>query len=314
MSWSLPRVLSRNGVSYFRKFCSSMVMFGARIAFLILFSCIMYGSCFFTSSTGRKVLPRVTCRMVPLSAKQVRPLVPKTVSVSQWISYWGNNPTERIQKVLESLLIAYGGAWLSWFLSFMSGSLVSAIVGTFLIFNWIYTPWITARRKNSLIWPRQRTLNYALYTGRIRSLERVRRRAGKTVGGVFQEFLQVEVDDEKGRCLEIVTQWQRGYSQLRVGMRCESLVASRSRDFEDLSAVTDIWVPSTNIWLGDYPYLDRPRFTRLVSILQAKDATARGDGSGTRPRASSGSGSGSGSAQTRQPLKTTPPRGSVSHS
>jgi hypothetical protein len=93
--------------------------------------------------------------------------------------------------VLESLLIAYGGAWFAWFVSMTAGSLVSSLLGTALLFNWMYTPWVNARRKNSLVWPRGHRLAYALFSGRVRSLERIRRRAGKTVGGISKEFLQV---------------------------------------------------------------------------------------------------------------------------
>lgn len=50
------------------------------------------------------------------------------------------------------------------------------------------------------------------------------------------------VVDEKGRSLEVVTQWQGDYKLLRVGMKCETLVASASKTFSDLAAVTDLWV------------------------------------------------------------------------
>lgn len=43
--------------------------------------------------------------------------------MEQWRSYWGINKKERLQKILESVLLAYGGMWLSWFLSFMAGIL-----------------------------------------------------------------------------------------------------------------------------------------------------------------------------------------------
>lgn len=42
--------------------------------------------------------------------------------MNQWRSYWGTNKKERVQRVLESVLLAYGGLWLSWFLSFMAGT------------------------------------------------------------------------------------------------------------------------------------------------------------------------------------------------
>ena len=57
----------------------------------------------------------------PLSDKQFSKLSPRQVNMAQWYSYWGTNRKARLEKVLESLLIAYGGMWLSWFLSFMTG-------------------------------------------------------------------------------------------------------------------------------------------------------------------------------------------------
>lgn len=40
------------------------------------------------------------------------------------------------------------------------------------------------------------------------SLEKIRRRAGKTVGAVSQEFASVVVSDEFDREMEIITPWQ----------------------------------------------------------------------------------------------------------
>ena len=42
----------------------------------------------------------------------------------------------------------------------------------------------------------------------IDSLKRIKRRAGKTIGNVSQEFLTLITMDEKGRSLEIITEWQ----------------------------------------------------------------------------------------------------------
>lgn len=42
----------------------------------------------------------------------------------------------------------------------------------------------------------------------IHSLKRIRRRAGRTIGSASQEFLRVVAEDECGRSLEVVTEWQ----------------------------------------------------------------------------------------------------------
>jgi hypothetical protein len=43
------------------------------------------------------------------------------------------------------------------------------------------------------------------------SLKRIRRRAGRTIGSASQEFLRVVAEDERGRSLEVVTEWQGTY-------------------------------------------------------------------------------------------------------
>ena len=40
------------------------------------------------------------------------------------------------------------------------------------------------------------------------SLKRIRRRAGKTIGALSQEFVRLLAEDEEGRCLEVVSEWQ----------------------------------------------------------------------------------------------------------
>lgn len=114
-------------------------------------------------------LPRtLEMRIVPCSAVQMSVLAPRKVSAQQWGAYWGVNKMERLQKVLESLLVAYGGAWMSWFLSMLAGNVISSFTGTALIFNWMYSPWLNAKKRNAKIWRAgNQKLSYALYVGRI---------------------------------------------------------------------------------------------------------------------------------------------------
>jgi hypothetical protein len=121
-----------------------------------------------TAST--KIVSRRTLemRIVPCSAVQMSVLAPRKVSAQQWGAYWGVNKMERLQKVLESLLVAYGGAWMSWFLSMLAGNVISSFTGTALIFNWMYSPWLNAKKRNAKIWRAgNQKLSYALYIGRI---------------------------------------------------------------------------------------------------------------------------------------------------
>ena len=112
-------------------------------------------------------------------------------------------------KDIGELLVSYGGLWGAWFLSFMAGNYVAAILGTVLCFNWMYTPWLHAKKRNAKMWPATgEKIYYALFMGRIKQLKRVKRRAGKSIGAIAQEYLLLLVEDEKGRELEVVTQWE----------------------------------------------------------------------------------------------------------
>ncbi len=244
--------------------------FGKMIPHLLLLFLLFLSHC--NAYVKHRNMPlRMSLR--PIDINDMKILSPRKVNTDQWKSYWGNNKVERLQKVLESILLSYGGTWMAWFLSFMAGAYVSAFVGTALIFNWMYTPWFYARKRNSNIWPRNKKLYYALYTGRIVSLNRVKRRAGKTIGGVAQEYLVLRIDDEDGRDLEIITQWCSSYSNLRKLMKCEAIIASPRVDYSLLTSVTEIYVPACDDWIGDYPYLQRNKFKRYLDETknQAKE-------------------------------------------
>ena len=246
--------------------------------------------------------------LTPIAKPDMQLLSPRKVTTDQWTAYWGTSKSEQVQKVLESVLLSYGGAWMAWFLSFMAGSYVSAFVGTALVFNWMYTPWIYAKKRNSKLWPPMQTLHYALFQGRILSLSKVRRRAGKTIGGVSQEFLVVKIEDDNGRDLEIITQWRDAYKRLRPQMRCEAVIASPDEACGSLAMASEVRVPAAQVWVGDYPYLNRAKFVRYVrevgaellplGVLDVEPARPRdyelaerrGGGRGSRPRAGKGGG------------------------
>ena len=224
--------------------------------------------------------------LVPISKKNVRNIFSKQVTPEQWLSYWGNNKIERLQRVLESVLIAYGGAWLSWFISFMAGGVVSAFVGTGLIFNWMFSPWINAyTNNNKIIFLNDKPLNHAVYKGKIISLSKIRRRSGKSIGALSQDYLDMTLSDEEGVELEILTPWQSDYRKLRVGMTVAQIIASKYKDFSVISVISDAYVPSCEVWMGDYPYLQKVRFKKLLSTieksLKCKEESKNIDGQNT---------------------------------
>lgn len=110
---------------------------------------------------------KLSMRILPISRKQFSKLVPQQPILKQYEAYWGVTKIDKLQRMLESFLLAYGGAWLAWFLSFMVGSFLSAIVGTGLVFNWMYTPWLFAKKMNRSLWSSSQPFHYSIMTGKI---------------------------------------------------------------------------------------------------------------------------------------------------
>ena len=65
----------------------------------------------------------------------------------------------------------------------------------------------------------------------------------------------------------MITQWKESYERLRKQMRIETIIASPVKDFSILSMVTDAWVPSCDVWIGDYPYLNKDSFKEFTSSI-----------------------------------------------
>lgn len=223
----------------------------------------------------RDRLSELSMTLYPIPNSLFSKLSPRQVTMAQWYAYWGTNKVQRLQKILESVLLAYGGMWFSWFISFMAGPLVSSVVGTAMIFNWMYTPWLNSYNTNKSQWIFQdRKLKHAVFSGRIVRLRKIRRKTGKTIGGIAQDYLDLLVEDDNGRALEIVTPWHVSYKLIREEMSLETVVASPSKDFKKIVAVTDSYLPSIDSWIGDYPHLNKDLFVTQVSKSLPKGSSA----------------------------------------
>lgn len=161
-----------------------------------------------TRTSRRQVIHTTSMTLTPITKTQFNNLAPTHVNPKQYSAYWGATASEKLQRVLEAGLLSYGGAWMSWFLSFMLGNFIAAIVGTGLIFNWIYTPWVYANNMNRSLRATKQQLKYCIFTGKILSLQKFRQNTGKSLEGFPQKFLSMVIKDENDRELEVITYWQ----------------------------------------------------------------------------------------------------------
>jgi hypothetical protein len=105
----------------------------------------------------------------------------------------------------------------------------------------------------------------SFFLNRIRQIER---RSGKSIGQFHQDYLDMIVSDESDRSLEIITPWQDEYHRLRQDMTIETIIASTSLLFEEVTMVSDIYVPQSRLWIGDYPYVQKSFFYQIANECQ----------------------------------------------
>ncbi len=61
---------------------------------------------------------------------------------------------------------------------------------------------------------------------------------------------------------------QRIHQSIRVGQTAELLVLSNRFDLATIDKVTDAYIPSQNIWVGSYPWLQRDVFVEVSRELR----------------------------------------------
>jgi hypothetical protein len=55
------------------------------------------------------------------------------------------------------------------------------------------------------------------------------------------------------------------YLGIQRGMPAAGILLSTSQKFSSLSAMSDIYIPDSSCFVGDYPYLNRPEMEDLFS-------------------------------------------------
>lgn len=80
----------------------------------------------------------------------------------------------------------------------------------------------------------------------------------------FPWQLRLRVRDGDGRTLQVHARMSEEYADLRPGMPLAAILLSTSPNFTDLAALTDLFVPDADCWVGDYPYLNKDNFCNLL--------------------------------------------------
>ncbi len=240
--------------------------------------------------------------LIPLTVPETQNLLstgPPTGA--QYSVYIGRTPRERFGRLIESSIVGFLGVFFSYFLSFVIGGFFATLLGCIFFFWGILSPEFQAYQRN---WeflggrplvdmedttakkdPDKAGLYSALFVGHLADLAVVEDAISDveydlddfrdyTMDGDELEkltgrpyLLRVLARDRTGRELQIHTRMSEEYvdGALETGLPVTAILLSTQRNFSRLAGITDLYVPDANLWLGDYPYLDREHMEAMLA-------------------------------------------------
>ena len=208
--------------------------------------------------------------LLPLRPGELPRLIPAVATGPQFNACTGN-PRKVLQRVLITVIGAVITLLISQTLLFSSQfGPVFLVVGVVFALYILWGPILEAGQKNATL---RRYPAAALFEGEIadlytREIVEDRREQANNSGRLElvenrRTWLTLELEDEQGYLGKVRFPFEKKHQQIRAGMVVRVLVLSERKDFSQVGAISDAWLPQLKLWVGEYPFLLRPAFEEL---------------------------------------------------
>jgi hypothetical protein len=186
-----------------------------------------------SSSSSSRARPAVS----PLTRRDYERAIPIGATGEQYGYFWGDGDTA-FQRVGLSLLTTV--------LTANALPIVAVPASTFFL----WAPVALAARRNS----RARRSKYAgLWRAKVLEVAPVDTRGGSRLDWM----LDMLVGDDSGARVSLKVPLRAEYADINEGDNVELVVTSDDPDFYTFQAIREAYVPEINVWVGEYPFLDR---------------------------------------------------------
>ncbi len=216
--------------------------------------------------------------LIPLRPGELQTLIPAVATGTQFRFALGDP-----RKILQRLLISgIGGVitlLISQSLSFNRWGSVWLIAGVVLLLYILWGPILEAGRRNATL---RRYPSAALFEGEVveaYTKERVENQREQADASGRLELVEnrrtwmiLELADEDGYLGRISFPMAKTHSAIREGLLVRCIVLSDRKDFSNVGALTDAWLPQLKLWVGEYPFLLRPAFEDLCRMRLRKSS------------------------------------------
>lgn len=211
--------------------------------------------------------------LVPLTRQKFEQVVPLIATGLQYKYYWG-----KFSNLLQRLLISVVAVvvilivTVVFRLEFASIEFVLGIVSAFF---WLWYPVFQASMRNLQCrrykyggFFRGRVLDWWITDQLMGKTETVNNKGELVIIENREKQINLEVGDETGFSIEFVAPLRPAHKVITRGQIAEMVVMSNRADLSSIEEFSDIYFPSRNLWVSDYPYLRRDFFNEVGRRLR----------------------------------------------
>ncbi|MDB9496287.1 hypothetical protein PN441_05225 [Spirulina major CS-329] len=211
--------------------------------------------------------------LVPITREKFEQLVPAIATGAQYAAAWGS-----IQDIVRRVLISVIGmvALLLLNVLFQGGAGgLKFFLGIIAGLYWLWAPvyWASLRNSKYRRWKysgfwRGRILDVFISEDLIREEETFNQRGELVIVENRERRINLDIGDRSGFRTLVQAPLRRSHKLLKPGQKVECLVFSNQADLSEIKEVSDLHIPSQNLWVGEYPCLRRDFFLSLSADLR----------------------------------------------
>ena len=223
--------------------------------------------------------------LIPLTREKFEQIIPLIATGPQYAYYWG-----KWQDLLNRLLVSVVAIVVILLLNTIVGEGAHALVLLLAVIGglyWLWAPVYWASLRNASyrkyrycgFW-QARILEIFITEDLLREEETVNERGDLVVIENRERRINLVLGDETGFEAEVNAPLQRIHKAIRTGQTAQLLVLSNQPNLARIDKITDAYLPSQNLWIGEYPWLQRDVFGEVGQELERQPRPKYSD----RPR------------------------------
>ncbi|MCU0545252.1 MAG: phosphate ABC transporter permease [Oscillatoriaceae cyanobacterium Prado104] len=211
--------------------------------------------------------------LIPLTRETFQELIPAVATGAQYKYIWGKPPDFLRRMLISAVIVVF--LLLVYKVVGADVAPLVLIAGLIAGLYWLWGPVLWASLRNAEC----RKYQYSgFWQGRVLDVyitdevtsqeETVNQRGQLVIVDNLEPRINLEVGDKTGFTTTLRAPLQKNHQGIAPGQAALMLVMSNEEDLGRISKVSDIYIPSRNVWVSDYPYLRRDLFVEISEQIK----------------------------------------------